>query len=171
MHTPALLERLRELAENTLSAEAIGEYTILAHGLKGSSWGICANGVAKQAEALENAARAGDLEYIEASTGMFYKDLEGLLANIMAFLEKIAEQAGPKPRLKSPDPALIAELLTACKQYRTSYMVEILEKLESSDYESGGDMVKWLQEQMDNLEYDAIREKLEKPVENLGKDV
>lgn len=166
VHTPALLARLRELAESTLSVETIGEYTILVHGLKGSSWGICANDVAKQAEALENAARARDLEYIEASTGLFFEALEGLLANIKALLEKIAEQAGCKPVLQSPDLALIEELLKACKQYRTSYMMAVLEKLESSDYESGGDLVKWLRKQMDNLEYDRIQERLE----NLGKN-
>jgi hypothetical protein len=40
-------------------------------------------------------------------------------------------------------------------------MEEILDKLEMYHYESGGELVQWLREQMDNLEYDAIRDRLE----------
>jgi hypothetical protein len=40
-------------------------------------------------------------------------------------------------------------------------MEELIAQLEGCEYESGGDLVVWLREQMDNLEYDAIRERLE----------
>jgi hypothetical protein len=33
--------------------------------------------------------------------------------------------------------------------------------LEGCEYESGGELIPWIREQLDNLEYDAIREKLE----------
>jgi hypothetical protein len=39
-------------------------------------------------------------------------------------------------------------------------MDEILEKLEANDYEEGGELVKWLREQVDNLEYEAIYKRL-----------
>jgi hypothetical protein len=40
-------------------------------------------------------------------------------------------------------------------------MEGILDEIESYDYESGGELVLWLREQMDNLEYDEICTKLE----------
>jgi hypothetical protein len=87
--------------------------------------------------------------------------VEILLERIREILEKIAGGKEAKPRAPSPDPALLRELLEACKRYRSNVMEEILVKLESSDYDSGGDLVGWLREQADNLEYDAIIERLE----------
>jgi hypothetical protein len=40
-------------------------------------------------------------------------------------------------------------------------MEDTLAELEEYEYESGGDLVEWLREQMDNLEYEAIQERLE----------
>ena len=40
-------------------------------------------------------------------------------------------------------------------------MEEILRKLEENEYESGGELIIWLREQLDNLEYDVIGERLE----------
>jgi hypothetical protein len=40
-------------------------------------------------------------------------------------------------------------------------MEETLAKLEGYEYESGGALVAWLRKQADDLEYDAIRERLE----------
>ena len=62
-----------------------------------------------------------------------------------------------------PDPVLLTKFLEAAKQYKTTLMEEILENMESHDYESGGELVAWLREQMDNLEYDAICTRLETP--------
>jgi hypothetical protein len=34
-------------------------------------------------------------------------------------------------------------------------------ELDKYEYDSGGELVSWLREQLDNLEYDAIRDRLE----------
>jgi len=62
---------------------------------------------------------------------------------------------------EKPDPALLEKLTDAAKHYNVKVMDEILEKLESHEYEQGGELVKWLREQVDNLEYEAIYKKLE----------
>jgi signal transduction histidine kinase/CheY-like chemotaxis protein len=161
VHTPGLLEKLKKLTRGTLNEETIGEYTITVHGLKGSTYGICANGIAKQAEGLEHAARSGDKEYIGQKNGIFIETVKTLLEKIRELLAKAAEEEDEKPRIAAPDPALLARLLEACKRYRSNVMEEILTKLESSEYENGGELVMWLREQADNLEYDAIRARLE----------
>jgi hypothetical protein len=161
VHTPPLLEKLRELTRAGLGAETIGEYTITVHGIKGSSYGICAGGTAKQAEALEHAARNGDMQFFEANNGSFIENAEAILRGLRDLLSILAGQSAAKPRVPAPDPVLLAELLDASKAYKANLMEKALAKLESYEYESGGALIAWLREQADNLEYDAIQERLE----------
>ncbi|MDR1576584.1 MAG: response regulator [Treponema sp.] len=160
IHTPALLEKVRELTKAPLEGERIRDYIITVHGLKGSAYGVCAGETAKLAEGLEHAARNGDLRFIEANNGRFLERAETLLQNIRYLLEEISGPAEARPRLAEPDKALLAELLEACKHYRINAMEETLRGLEKNEYESGGELIVWLREQLDNLEYDAIAERL-----------
>ncbi|MDR3146894.1 MAG: hypothetical protein LBU00_00790, partial [Treponema sp.] len=61
----------------------------------------------------------------------------------------------------APDTALLEKLLDASKRFKPAVMETIMTELEESEYETGGDLIPWLREQIDNLEYDAVREKLE----------
>jgi signal transduction histidine kinase/CheY-like chemotaxis protein len=160
-HTPGLLEKLRALANAGLAGGTLGEYIITVHGLKGSSYGICANGAGKQAEDLEQAGRNGDIPFIEANNSRFIADTEAVLAGLRDLLEKLAGQGETKLRAPVPDSALLAEMKEACERYKISLMEEVLRKLESHEYETGGELIVWLRKQVDNLEYDAIRERLE----------
>jgi signal transduction histidine kinase/FixJ family two-component response regulator len=154
IHTPALLEKLRHYKNEE-------EYTITVHGLKGSSAGICADEVTKQADALERAARKKDLRFIELNNAFFIRDVEKLLKRLKEFLEAVTEDKDEKPLASEPDPVLLRELAEACKRYKANIMEEVLEKLEMYRYESGGGLVQWLREQMDNLEYNVIQKRLE----------
>jgi signal transduction histidine kinase/DNA-binding response OmpR family regulator len=78
---PAMLDNIR-----SFSAEFIKEYTITVHGIKGSSYGICANEIGKQAEALEMAAKQGDIEIILANNQHFILETEKLVDRISRFL-------------------------------------------------------------------------------------
>jgi CheY-like chemotaxis protein len=154
-----LIEKLRSLPESDFTADKLKEYAITVHGLKGSSYGICANGMGKLAEFMEHTAKAGDAQTIKAQNGRFLETAERLLADLETMLKKISPApAGPK--LAAPDPALLQKLAEDCKHYKTNAMAETLAELEKYEYESGGDMIKWLREQMDNLEYDAILKRL-----------
>jgi len=160
-HIQANLDRLRVLAGGVSGdGEVLKEYIIVSHGLKGSSYGVCADGVGKTAEALEKAARSGDLAYIAANTEPFIAQANLLHERLEQFVAANTEKAGAKPLAKSLDTALLAEILEACKQFKSSSMEEALEKLDAFEYESGGDLVPWLRKQMDNLEYDEIEERL-----------
>jgi hypothetical protein len=117
--------------------------------------------VAKKAEELEAAARREDMGFIATNNGKLIEEAAALLKSLEGLLADMAGQEGTKPLSKSPDAALLAELSEACKQYKTNHMEAILGQLESFQYESGGDLVAWLREQVDNLEYDAITERLE----------
>jgi signal transduction histidine kinase/DNA-binding NarL/FixJ family response regulator len=155
LHTPALLEKLKDP-----SPESLPEYSIAVHGLKGSSYGIFANDIGKKAEELEGFAKAGDLSSVQAANSIFIETVELLLADLEKLLEKAASGKARK-KAAAPDPALLAKLLDATKHYKSTLMEEILADIELYDYESGGELVVWLREQMDNLEYDAICSRLE----------
>jgi signal transduction histidine kinase/CheY-like chemotaxis protein len=165
MHTPALLEKLRNLANGQFTDEDIGEYTIAVHGLKGSSYGICAQSVGKKAENLEAASRRKDIEFVKANNNILLEESEALHQNLEKLLSSAAENTKAKPGAKSLDPELLKQFLDACKQFKSSLMEEILDNIDKFQYESGGDLVQWLREQMDNLEYDAMEQRL---TEELG---
>jgi signal transduction histidine kinase/AmiR/NasT family two-component response regulator len=156
LHTPALLKKLRYL-----SPDALPEYTVTVHGLKGSSYGICADTIGKKAEELEHAARAGAYKEVLAENGAFIKMVEMLLADLGEVLKKAALGKGEKQKVSTLDAAKLSRLLDAVKRYKSILMEEIMAEIESYEYESGQELVQWLREQMDNLEYDAIRERLE----------
>ena len=156
VHTPELLERLR-----SLSRETLGDYAVTVHGIKGASYGICAGEVGKQAEALEAAAKAGAYEEVARDNDGFIEQAEALLTRIGELLRNTGMQGDAKQKAPAPDPALLEKLLEASKRFKSTVMEEILAELEGYEYESGGDLVEWLREQMDNLEYEAIQDRLE----------
>jgi HPt (histidine-containing phosphotransfer) domain-containing protein len=155
-HTPALLETMK----NKFSPENLADYAIAVHGIKGSSYGILANDVGKKAQELEAFAKANDFANVQALHDDFNKMVEALLAELGA-LQQNTTAGQAKQKKHEPDPALLAQLLEAARQYKAAIMEEILDKIESYDYESGGELIIWLREQMDNLEYDEICAKLD----------
>jgi len=161
LHTPALLEKIKNIKYGDLSEEAIREYTITVHGIKGASFGICADTVAKQAEALEDASRNRDTQFIDMNNDSFIEEVEKIIIGLKELFTLIEKQAGAKPVCQKPDPDLLERLTDAARHYNVKVMDEILEKLEENNYEQGGELVKWLREQVDNLEYEAIYKKLE----------
>jgi YesN/AraC family two-component response regulator len=156
LHTPALLEKLKDP-----SPENLPEYSITVHGLKGSSYGIFANDIGKKAAELEAFAKAGDFAGVQGANTAFIEMTETMLADLKDLLEKAAAGKGAKKKAAAPDPASLAKLLDATQRYKSTLMEEILADMELYDYESGGELVDWLREQVDNLEYDAICERLE----------
>ena len=163
IHTPVLLEKLRACVEKSLP-ETIEDYIINIHGLKGSSNGIFAASIGKKAEDLEEAAHRKDFQLIAAGNEPLVKEAYLLHQNLEKLLACLAATAEAKPLASSPDTVLLTQLLAACKQYKSSLMEEILDKLEAYQYESGGELLSWLREQIDMLEYAAIQERLEQEI-------
>jgi CheY-like chemotaxis protein len=161
LHTPALLEKIKNIKYRDLSEAAIKEYTITVHGIKGASFGICADAVAKQAEALESASRSRDIQFIEMNNIPFIEEVERILGRLNELFTLLMSRAGEKPMCEKPDSELLDRLTEAARHYNVKVMDEILEKLEENNYEQGGELVEWLREQVDNLEYEAIYKKLE----------
>jgi CheY-like chemotaxis protein len=155
-HTPELLEKLRSLSRETLP-----QYAITVHGLKGASYGICAGKIGKEAEELEFAAKAGDYEKTDSKNAAFIAGVEAAMDYLRKILESAAENSSPKQKVAAPDKTLLEKMLDASKRFKPAIMEEVMAELEDCEYESEGDLIPWLRDQIDNLEYDAVREKLE----------
>jgi hypothetical protein len=135
---------------------------VTVHGIKGSSYGINADDIGREAETLEHAAKAGDYEQVAGTNAAFIARTETLVAAIEELLQDFARRSPARRKLAVPDKELLNKILTGAKHYKPAVMEETMIELESYDYENGGDLILWLREQLDNLEYDAIRERLEK---------
>jgi len=89
MYTPVLLDKMRGLCAD--DPMLLDEYAVTVHGIKGSSYGICANMAGGAAEKLEKAARAGDIEQVLAENPSFIKTMESLLGDLNMILRKAAD--------------------------------------------------------------------------------
>jgi len=78
---PALLDKIRNFESSNLA-----EYKITVHGIKGASFGICANDIGLQAEALEMAAKSGDIETILIKNDGFILQIEQLIGEISEYI-------------------------------------------------------------------------------------
>jgi signal transduction histidine kinase/CheY-like chemotaxis protein len=77
-NTRPLIDSLKKYLES----ENLEDFAITIHGIKGSSYGICAEDAGKAAEALESASKAGDLAAVQGGYPAFEKMLESLLNDL-----------------------------------------------------------------------------------------
>jgi PAS domain S-box-containing protein len=153
-NTPGLLERVGAPAKETLS-----EYAIAVHGIKGSSMGICARSVGEMAERLEFAAKAGDFETVSEGNEAFISSARALIDNLRDLLGKMPAPS-PKGHLAAPDPGLLERLRTYAMNFDAGGMDETMSSLECFTYDSGSELVEWLKEKINSLEYDEIAKRL-----------
>jgi len=164
----AYIDVLRSYAKNTVplleesknvSSENLENYATIVHGIKGSSGGICAEETAGIAGALEKAALAGDYDYITAQNANLTETAYKLISDINTMLEEL-DKDNKKPKKDKPDSEALERLLHACRNYEMSNADAILEELEVYDYESGGELVRWLRENVEQVNFEEIVEKL-----------
>ena len=60
--------------------------------------------------------------------------------------------------------AELENILAACRSYDSSSIEHALLNLERHIYEADGDLVRWIREQFENLEYDLIIEELDRKI-------
>ncbi|GHV41037.1 hypothetical protein FACS1894187_22460 [Synergistales bacterium] len=110
-NTPPLLDQLRDCAQ-----EGLPNYAIVVHGIKSSSRSIGAEPIGARAEALELAAKSGNLAFVLQKNDDFITTVHTLLESLSAILQTIAEE-NPKPQKAEPDAGALADLLEACKSF------------------------------------------------------
>jgi HPt (histidine-containing phosphotransfer) domain-containing protein len=141
-------------------AEALPSYMIQVHGIKGSLYGICAKEAGDFAAELEKHSKAGDLAAVKEKTPAFIALCETLLAGVNDWLKANVSETEEKDRRPAPDPELLKKIADAASRFKTSEIEKLVKELNTFQYETGGELVEWLVEQSENLEYGAIAERL-----------
>jgi len=142
-----------------VNKDNLSGYRINVHGLKSTSLDICAKKIGENASLLEEAAKNTDMNYINENNPVFLKTIKKLADDIEGLLLKL-DSENPKPLKESPDKEALFKLLAACREYDMDGADNTIEELEKYQYESGGDLVVWLRDNIDRMNFNEIIEKL-----------
>jgi len=153
-NTPPLLDFYGKINKNNLT-----EYETMIHGIKGSSRGIAADEIGGMAETLENAASSGDYSFITANNKIFVDSVNVLLSDLKKMIEQF-DSDNTKQKKEKPDNILLLKLKDACVQYDMSTVDAVLDELELFDYETDNDLIVWLRENTEQMNFDEIIERL-----------
>ncbi|MCL2060543.1 MAG: ATP-binding protein [Oscillospiraceae bacterium] len=153
-NTRPLLESIGSVNESGLA-----DYATVVHGIKGSSRGICADTIGSSAESLERAAKKGDIVYVREHGAKFLEDAWKLVASLDDMLGEVHLQS-PKPMLGEPDDELLQRLLDACERYDMDGAESAMAQITAFDYESDGELVEWLNENIKLTNFKQIVQKL-----------
>ena len=154
LNTEPTLEPLEDLRP-----EGLAGYVTAMHGLKGASGNICANALAKRAEALELAAKAGNLELVRQRHPAFAKAVRKLIGSIEAALAEMAEKY-PKPKKEIPETRQLRALYEACKHYDFVRIDTVMEEMGHYTYTDDDGLAAWLRENVMRMRWDVIEERL-----------
>ncbi|MCL1815279.1 MAG: ATP-binding protein [Treponema sp.] len=154
INTPPLLEKARGVTEENLA-----DYAIIVHGIKSSSQGICAEMAGNRAEALEEAAKEGNYDFVMANNKTFIESVELLIGDLDDMLRQLAS-GNTKPVRDKPENEALRRLLTACEAYDMDGVDDAMEEIESFEYESGEELAIWLRENVNQMNLKQISEKL-----------
>jgi signal transduction histidine kinase/CheY-like chemotaxis protein len=155
---PVMLEEIKNPVRETLK-----DYEIKIHGLKGAIHGIYHKEGGNLAAELEKFARENDIDSILERNNAFIAVMTGFIETLKEKLnvtDAAAKTAEDAKLLEKPDRNLLLSLREAAEQYRTTEMGEIMQSLEKYRYRKGGDLLLWLREKVETLEYQDIVKKL-----------
>ncbi|MDR1109721.1 MAG: response regulator [Deltaproteobacteria bacterium] len=157
--TPKVLDQVR----GGPTSENLRDYAVAVHGIKGSCFNIGAQDVGVLAEAQEQAAKAGRLDEALAGHRNFVESADGLMSSFRGLLMKMAvngEGEAALARSAAPPADVLKDIYRASANFDIQAMDDLVGKLEAQEYDQGGELVAWLREQIDNLEYDSITQRL-----------
>jgi signal transduction histidine kinase/CheY-like chemotaxis protein len=141
------------------SEDNLPNYIISVHGIKGSCRGVCAEEAGTQAEALEKAAKDGDMDFVTANTPALIKTISELIAGIeKALCREFSNK--DKPKKDRPDTEALAKLLTACENYKIDDVETLIKEMESFEYESYNELVLWLRQNAVEMNFSQMVERL-----------
>jgi CheY-like chemotaxis protein len=154
LNTRNLLDSIKEV-----NKENLFNYAITVHGIKGSSHSICANLVGDIAEALEKAAKDEDFGYVLEKNQDLVQTADKLLADLDEMQAEIAAKV-QKPLKTRPDRDMLIKILDGCNILDMETVEASVRELENYEYETDGELVHWLWENVQQFNIDEIIAKL-----------
>ncbi|MDR2569051.1 MAG: response regulator [Oscillospiraceae bacterium] len=139
--------------------EDLSDYTTAVHGIKGSSLDIFAQRVGNNANFLEVAAKEGNKNYITDNNSSFIEVASKLVDDIDNAIISI-DSDKHKETKDRPDNEALKRLAAACETYNLNEVNAAMEEIDSYRYESDNDLIEWLRERVDIMDYQQIVERL-----------
>jgi signal transduction histidine kinase/DNA-binding response OmpR family regulator len=157
-NTPPLLEKMAACLDSSLP-----DYAIQVHGLKGTCSAICAGEIAALAKDLEAASKEGKLDYVRSRHGELERRVLLVMENLKTLLGEWETGRSAKERepRSEPDRQTLDRLSAAAADINSDLIEEIIGDLEKYRYEREEELIRWLREQAENFEYEAIHRRLE----------
>jgi signal transduction histidine kinase len=152
-----------QFIENT-NVDDIASYRIKVHGIKGASYDIYAEQIAKKFEKLENAAVSEDVEYIKKNNTSSITSARKLLTKINELLKEIKDEnptTEQKPKKDMIDDFLLEELSEACRSYDVSAAEKAMDEIEMYEYETDKELSGWLRENVDLINFAEVVDRVE----------
>jgi CheY-like chemotaxis protein len=153
-NSPAVLETVK-----AANLDDLNSYIIAVHGLKGACYGICANEIGDLAKALEFAGKDEDTAFISANNETFVTRITSLFSDISAFLDSLADNSA-KELKDAPDPTMLEAVLKACEKRNMGEIDDSVAALEEFEYKTDNELVAWIREMADEMNYSDIIERL-----------
>lgn len=147
-----------EILEN-IDINNLKNYEIAIHGVKGTANSIFAESIGIEAKALENAAVAGNIEFINQNNPALIEKLKDLL-NFLENMFDTMDSSLDKQQKEKPDTATLKKLLEACDIYDMMEVEAAMNEINSFYYTEDDGLVKWLKQKAEEMNYEAIVEKL-----------
>jgi len=175
----AYLFVIRSYVENTarlitqicnVSEETLADYAIHLHGIKGSSYGIQAREIGEQAEVLEHAAKMGNFRLVSQTTPFFVENTKKLLGALSSLVVTDKATTDEKPVRHAPDEALLDQMKKAAADFKIDELEDIMKSLESYNYETEEELLIWLHEKVNQMEFSAIHERLSQRKQETAED-
>jgi signal transduction histidine kinase/FixJ family two-component response regulator len=153
-NTRPLLDSIAAVSEDSLS-----EYATVVHGIKSSSYGICADPIGRLAEALERAAKANNLSFVVQNNQEFLEEVQRLIEHIDTILA-LSEKAEVKPLKSRVNKTEMHRLCEACDRYHMDEIDAAMREIEQYEYTEDKELVLWLRNSVDQLRYKQVVEKI-----------
>ena len=141
---------------NDPTPENLKNYTIVIHGLKSSSYGVCAQKIGKLAEDLENKAADGDLDYVLANNPNLLYAVDNMMSSLERFFDVVGKKRGAKPEKAAPDPGVVARLREACRTYDMDGVDSAISELEAYRYKGDPRLTDWLKDRAEVMDFKGI---------------
>jgi CheY-like chemotaxis protein/anti-sigma regulatory factor (Ser/Thr protein kinase) len=157
-HTPPLLEKMNVDLETSPS-----DYLIEVHGLKGTCNAIGAAETGALARELEFGIKEGNIKMVKSRNGELAERTGKLIEGLKKLLDEweAGRPVEKKEKRVEPDRELLKKLSGATAAFNSNETEETLENLEQYGYERGEELIRWLREQAENFDYDAMHKRLE----------
>jgi hypothetical protein len=151
---PRLLEILKDTRKENLP-----KYSITVHGIKSVCYSLGAFGAGDKAKELEKRSQEEDEIFVQKNTPPFISMMEELFKGLEELLDAITVKI-ERPLKERPDEEVLAQILKAAEDYDIGNLEEGIMALEEYSYRDAADLVTWLREQYEKLDFTAIKEHL-----------